>query len=198
MIATAEDRVLSAPKVARMTDPKVRERFEPEESRIVNPVAPPALFWIVTEPPTASPRLAIVYVAPAGTLESNATAPENSLPLRLEPAKVIDLPAFEVKRIGAAKPHDADVVAFVQLPLVTVQEPVAEEVMKAAAALRFTFPTTATIDVPVMRAPVIVSPPCAARAKLLALVFTVPFTVIGPVTMSAAPSVLVPALWVMA
>ena len=116
----------------------------------------------------------------------------------MEPAKVIDLPAFEVKRIGAAKPHDADVVAFVQLPLVTVQEPVAEEVMKAAAALRFTFPTTATIDVPVMRAPVIVSPPCAARAKLLALVFTVPFTVIGPVTMSAAPSVLVPALWVMA
>src|SRR5437899_7168440 len=103
MIATAEDRVLSAPKGARRTDPKVRERFEPEESRIVNPVAPPALFWIVTEPPTASPRLAIVYVTPAGTLESNATAPENSLPLRLEPAKVIDLPAFEVKRIGAAK-----------------------------------------------------------------------------------------------
>jgi len=27
-----------------MTDPKVRERLEAEESRIVNPVAPPALF----------------------------------------------------------------------------------------------------------------------------------------------------------
>jgi len=116
----------------------------------------------------------------------------------LEPAKVIDLPAFEVKRIGAAKLHDADVVAFVQLPLVTVQEPVAEEVMKAAATLMFTFPVTATVDVPVMREPVIASPPCAATAKLLAPVFSVPFSVIGPVAVSAAPSVLVPALWVRA
>lgn len=182
------------PLVPMVTEPAVMPRFDTEVVRMVFPVAPPTEFWTVRRPARVRAFVAIVYVMPAATLESKVTGPPNSV---AEALKVIVRAAFEMKVMGAAKFHVADVVAFVQLPFVTVQEPVALEVMNAAAALMLTFPVSATVDVPVRRPPPTVSPPCAVRAKLVALVLRVPLTVRRPVTVRAAPRVLVPALWVM-
>ena len=196
-IVIVEDRELSPPNVPRASAPAETERLEADESRTVGPVAPPALFRTVSVPPTNSPRLAIVYVTPAATLESNVTVPANSLPLRFAPAKVIVRATLEVNVMGAAKFHEAEVEAFVQLPSVTLHVPPDPEVMNAAAVLILTSPVVATADVPVKREPATVTPPWAVSAKLLALVLSVPLTVSKPVTVSAAPNVLVPAPWVM-
>ena len=103
----------------------------------------------------------IVYVMPAASDVSNVTGPANSV---AEALKVIVCEDPDVKTIGAAKLHDAEVVEFVQLPFVTVHEPVPVDVMYATAALMFTFPVSATIDAPEMRLPPTVSPPWAVRA----------------------------------
>src|SRR6266581_7245898 len=95
-------------------------RFDPLVFRVVVP-APPE---IVSVPPTARLFVAIVKVTVEAP-ELNVTFPPNSwvgLP------KVIVREADELKVIGATKPHEADVEAFVHDPD-AVQEPPDVDVM---------------------------------------------------------------------
>jgi hypothetical protein len=85
-------------------------------------------FRIVSVLPVTSPRVASVYRAPVTAPASNVTVPANSLPARFVPAKIIVWLTLDLNVMGAAKDHDPDVEAFVQLPLVTVQDPPAPEV----------------------------------------------------------------------
>jgi hypothetical protein len=83
--------------------------------------------------------------------------------------------SFEVpvKVIGAAKDHDADVLAFVQAPVVTVQDPPVLT-MYAVALLTFTLPVTRMVEASVLRTPCTVRLPLTVRPQLLAVVSSVP------------------------
>src|SRR2546428_12485977 len=98
-------------------------------------------------------------MTPDATLESNVTVPANSLPLRFAPAKVIVRATLEVNVMGAAKFHEAEVEAFVQLPSNTLHVPPDPEEMTAAAVLIRTSPVVATADEPGKRRPATDTPP---------------------------------------
>jgi hypothetical protein len=133
------------------------DRFAPLVFRVVVP-APPAS---VKVPPVLKAFVDIVKATVAAP-ELNVTLPPNSCATF---AKVIVCEAAELKVIGAAKVHDADVVEFVQDPE-TVHEPPPAELMYPAGFVTLTFAATETVDPFVRRipvAPLTVIPPPTMR-----------------------------------
>lgn len=184
LTVTAEPSARRAPRVESVRVPTATARFEALVSRVVAPVAPAAVFWIVKVPPTRSPRVLIVYVIPAGAVVSK-TALLNSFPARFDPAKVIVADAAP-RNVTVPVPADqeAEVLAFVQVPpTVHVSEP--KEMNDAGAEIR-TFPVTAPAPDEEVRFP-------PDRVRLPAESVAVPFASDPPETVKAALTVVLAA-----
>jgi hypothetical protein len=132
-------------------------KFAPLVFRVVVP-APPAT---VKVPPVLKAFVDIVKTTVAAP-ELKVTLPPNSCTTL---AKVIVCEAAELKVMGAAKFHEAEVVEFVQDPE-TVHEPPPVEVMYPAGLFTLTSAATETVDAFVWRipvAPLTVIPPPTVR-----------------------------------
>lgn len=136
---------VSAPPGFTFNVTAVTARFAPLVFRVVVP-APPAT---VKVPPVLKAFANIVKTTVAAP-ELNVTLPPNSCATF---AKVIVCEAPELKVIGAAKFHEADVEELVQDPE-TVHEPPPAEVMYPAALFTVTLAAAETVDAFVRRIPV--------------------------------------------
>lgn len=148
---------VSAPPAFTFKVTALMARLAPPVFRVVVP-APPA---IVNVPPVRRGFVDKVNVT-VDAPELKVTLPPNSC---ATPAKVIVCEPAELKVIGAAKLHEADVDEFVQEPE-AVQEPPAADTTNPAALFTATFPATDTVEAFVRRipvAPLTVNPPPIVR-----------------------------------
>jgi len=151
LIETADAFAVRAPNVDTVSPPVVIPKLAPDVVRIVDPVAPPVEFRIVSVPPNRSALVAIVYVMLVVTVASNVRLLNSFVAPAKAPKVRVPLAASRMVTLLVPATQPAAVDRLVQVPLtVHVDAPRRTTVV---AVTTFTLPVTVTVELRALNVP---------------------------------------------